>query len=236
MIVIDLETTGISITKDRIVQIGAIKIVDGVIKEEKNVLINPEMDIPQGATDVHGITNEDVKNAPSFRRIAKSLMEWLKGHRLCGYNSNYFDIPILSEEFDRCNIKWDVDMNSLIDVYQIEAALNTRKLSDVYKRYTGKDLDGAHDALVDVKATFEILQKQQEVSGMNITELSNSARGDVEILDLGQKFYKKDGVTYFNFGKHKDKPVWENQDYLVWMLDQDFPSHTIEVAKTLILC
>lgn len=235
MIVIDLETTGVSITSDRIVQIGAIKIVDGIIKEEKNVLINPEMDIPEGATEVHGITNEDVKEAPTFKRIARSLKKWLEGHKLCGYNSSFFDIPMLSEEFARCGIEWDVNLNDLIDVYQIEAALNTRKLSDVYKRYTGKDLDGAHDALIDVKATFEILKKQQEISGMSTGELRNITKDDKDIIDLGQKFYKKDGVTYFNFGKHKDQPVMDKQDYLIWMLKQDFPSHTKNVIKSLLI-
>jgi len=227
MIIIDLETTGVSVTTDRIVQIGAIEINGTEIISEKNMLVNPGMPISAGATEVHGISDEDVKDAPLFGRISKSLFEFLDGRKIGGYNSNSFDIPILIEEFSRVGIDWNPDLSDLVDFFRMEAAIYQRNLSAAYKRYTGKELDDAHDALADVKATFEVMKGQMKKTGLSVDEFPGFYEDpDRKTIDLRGCFYEKEGEIYFAFGKHKDKPASENKDYLNWMIRQDFPKQT----------
>ena len=162
IIFFDLETTGVDIAKDRICQIACIKIdLDGN-QTEKELLINPNMPIPKEATEVHGITDEMVVDKPTFANISKSLLEFFEGCDIAGYNSNVFDVPLLAEEFSRSRIEFPNWELNFVDVLQYERLLKPNKLADVYKRYTGKDLEGAHDALNDVRATLEILLHQTE--------------------------------------------------------------------------
>lgn len=235
LIIFDLETTGVSVTNDRIVQIACIKIENDEITAEKKTLINPTISISPGATEVHGITNEDVRDAPTFAQISKSLFEFIQGCDIGGYNSNRFDVPMLQEEFYRAGIEWNPDKSTLYDFFQMESALYSRKLTDAYKRYTGKDLDDAHDAMADVMATYEVMKGQMSKSGLALNQFPEFyADPEKKLLDFGGRFYEKDGVVYFNFGKHQDRPASEHVDYLMWMQRQDFGRDTLKVISDII--
>lgn len=221
----DLETTGTSTTKDRIVQIACIKIDMEGNQEEKKMLINPTIPIPKQATDVHGITDEMVKDSPIFKNISKALYFFFKDCDIAGYNSDSFDIPLLTEEFARVGIQFLDWEHNLVDVLKYERVLRPNKLADVYKRYTGKDLEDAHDALNDVRATVEILFHQIE-NNPDITpeEIDTTCQGDKKRFDIGGKAYiGTDGIVRWSFGKNADKPVLEDNSYLEWAMKSDFP-------------
>jgi DNA polymerase-3 subunit epsilon len=225
----DLETTGIDVVKDRIVQIGAIKINPDGEQIIKNVLVNPTIPIPEGATAVHGITDEDVKDKPMFQQIAKSLLDWLEGCDLAGYNSDNFDIPLLAEEFGRVEIEYPHDDTVYIDIIRIERMINSHKLGDTYKRYTGETLEGAHDALADVKATLSIFEKQvnqNESLQVSVSEITQLYTGDNKRVDFARKIFQNDGKYYWNFGKHRNQLIAETQDYADWVLNNDFAYDT----------
>lgn len=235
IIIFDLETTGVEINKDRIVQIGAIKMnVDGSL-EEKSVLINPTIPIPKEATEIHKITDEDIKDAPTFKQIAKNFCKWLTGCDIGGYNSDNFDVPLLIEEFARAGVQYPVGDINFIDVIKIERLVNSHKLEDTYKRYTGNELKDAHDALEDSKATLIVLQKQielyNEIIPNKIDELDQFCQGDKKRVDYAGKLYEKDGEIYWNFGKHKDQLVKETLEYASWVIGVDFPSNTKDHLK-----
>lgn len=229
IIFFDLETTGTSIIHDRIVQIAAIKInIDGS-EEEKKTLVNPCIPIPKDATEVHGITDDMVEKAPTFTQISKSLFNWMKDCDLAGYNSDNFDVPLLSEEFNRCKITFPVENTCFIDVLKIERLVNSHKLENAYKRYTGNDLDGAHDALFDTRATKEVLYAQIEKFGLNTlpADLEKFGLDGKERVDLSGKLYKNEsGEICYSFGKSKDIPVKIDPGFGQWMLRNDFPSDT----------
>ena len=221
MVVLDLETTGLSITKDRIVQIACIK---GDI--EKKLLINPTIPIPKEASDIHGITDETVKDADTFKQISKSLLEFLKGEDLAGYNSNSFDIPVLIEEFHRAGIDFNVDDVNLIDVYRNECEINPRNLEAVYKRMIGKNLADAHDALADARATKAILEKQVEIMG------DDAYDSRIDTIDLtGKLILDEDDNICWNFGKHKGKPVSHDMGYISWVLKGDFIKQVKDILR-----
>jgi DNA polymerase III subunit epsilon len=225
----DLETTGVNTASDRIVQIGAVKIMPDGSREEKNVLINPTIPIPASASAIHGISNEAVQGAPVFRQIAKSFAQWLSGCDLAGYNSDNFDVPMLVEEFARAGIDFPEEGTRLIDVLKIERNVNSHRLEESYKRYTGQSLDGAHDALSDIRATVTIFEKQLERHPnlpASIPELEELCQGENSRIDFAGKLYEKNGQAYWAFGKHKDQAVSETRDYAEWALRQDFPSDT----------
>ncbi|MCH2023319.1 MAG: 3'-5' exonuclease [Saprospiraceae bacterium] len=225
----DLETTGIDIVKDRIVQIGAIKIEPNGEETIKNVLINPTIPIPEGATAVHGITDDDVKDKPMFRQIAKSMLEWLEGCDLAGYNSDNFDIPLLAEEFGRLGFDYPYEDTVYIDIIRIERMINSHKLGDTYKRYTGQTLEDAHDALADVKATMAIFEKQVEENENLQTSISDIAllyTNENKRVDFARKIFENDGKYYWNFGKHRNQLISETQDYAEWVLNSDFAYDT----------
>jgi len=229
----DLETTGISITQDRIVQIGAIKVLPDGSEEVKNVLINPTIPIPIGATAVHGISDEEVKDKPKFRQIAKSFAAWLAGCDLAGYNSDNFDVPMLIEEFNRVGIPFPEQGTQFIDVLKIERKVNGHTLGATYKRYTGEELEGAHDALIDIYATMKIFQRQLEENPLlpsDAGEIEAFCQGDDnnKRVDFAGKLYEKEDQVYWAFGKHKDKLITETVDYCNWVLQADFPSETKE--------
>jgi DNA polymerase-3 subunit epsilon len=229
---IDLETTGINLGTDRIVEIAIVKILTDGSKSVKRKLINPEMPIPQAASEVHGITNEMVKDAPSFRQVAQELKQMLDGCDLAGYNSNRFDIPLLMEEFLRVQVEFDMKNRKLLDVQSIYHKMEPRTLGAAYRFYCNKNLDGAHSAESDASATFEVLEAQVE----KYPELGNTIEsilkhiGDDQVVDFARRFVMENGVEVFNFGKHKGRPVSDilkaEPQYYDWMMKGDFPQHT----------
>lgn len=229
IIFFDLETTGTNTAQDRILQIGAVKIhLDGQ-REEKNVLLNPGIPIPAGATAVHGISDEDVKNAPWFRQIAKAFAQWLSGSDLAGYNSDNFDVPMLVEEFARVGIEFPEEGTRFLDVLKIERNVNSHRLGETYQRYTGQTLDSAHDALSDIRATVTIFEQQLERNPSlptAIPDLEELCRGDNGRVDFAGKMYEKEGLVFWSFGKHKDQLVAETMEYAHWVLSADFPHDT----------
>ncbi len=229
---IDLETTGINLGTDRIVEIAIVKILPDGNKSVKRKLINPEMPIPKGASDIHGITNEMVKDAPTFRQAAHELKQVLDGCDFAGYNSNRFDVPLLIEEFLRVDVEFDMKGRRMVDVQNIFHKMEQRTLGAAYKFYCKKTLEGAHSAEVDAKATHEILDAQLQ----HYPELGNSVEsilkfvGEEVIVDFARRFVMEKGVEVFNFGKFKGRPVAEvlqsEPQYYDWMMRGDFPLHT----------
>jgi DNA polymerase-3 subunit epsilon len=232
LIVFDLETTGVNTKTDRIVQICIM--VDGVCKTR---LVNPGITIPKEASDVHGITDEMVKDAPTFKQIAKSLFEVISGRDLCGFNSNHFDVPLLINEFARCGYDLDVSGVKLIDVSNIYRRLNPRSLEAAYKQYTGAELDGAHNAENDVKATWLLLEKIKEVHKEELHEkdLALYSNYDKKIVDLQGKFEETEKGIVFTFGKHKGELASSHPSFLRWMIEKgDFENDTIKIAKQIL--
>lgn len=229
---IDLETTGINLGTDRIVEIAIVKILTDGTKSIKRKLLNPGMPIPEGASEVHGITDEMVKDAPVFKLVAQELKQMLDGCDLAGYNSNRFDIPLLMEEFLRAEVDFDMKNRKLLDVQNIFHKMEPRTLSAAYKFYCSKNLEGAHGAEVDATATYEILEAQIE----RYPELGNSIDsvlkviGEDQIVDFARRFVMDNGVEVFNFGKFKGRPVADvlksEPQYYDWMMKGDFPQHT----------
>ena len=230
----DLETTGVSVGTDKIVQIACVKVNTDLSKEEKKMLINPQIPIPASATEVHGITDEMVKDAPLFKQIAKGLNEFMAGCDLGGYNSDNFDIPLLIEEFKRAGLDFPTWELNFLDVLKYERLLNPQKLEAVYKRYTGKDLDGAHDALNDVRATIEILEFQTAGKELSTKEIDEFCQEDKKRFDYAGKMYVKDEIVLWSFGKNMNKPVLDDLGYVEWVLNQDFPTQTKEKIKQLL--
>ncbi len=229
---IDLETTGINIGTDRIVEIAIVKqMVDGS-RIVKRKLINPEMPIPPGSTEIHGISNEMVKDAPTFKQAANELKQFIENCDLAGYNSNRFDIPLLLEEFLRSGIDIDLNNRMLLDVQKVFHMMEQRTLSAAYKFYCDKQLDGAHGAEVDATATCDILEAQvQRYPQMgNTVEAIVKFTGEDQIVDFARRFVMENGVEVFNFGKHKGKPVTDvlkqEPQYYDWMMKGDFALHT----------
>ncbi|HCQ29970.1 MAG TPA: DNA polymerase III subunit epsilon [Flavobacteriales bacterium] len=232
----DLETTGINVAKDRIIEIAILKVFPGGDKEMKSKIINPEIPIPKEATDVHGITDEMVKDKPTFKEVAAELYQFIEGCDLAGYNSNKFDIPLLAEEFLRADIDFDISKRRLIDVQTIFHKMEKRTLSAAYKFYCQKDLENAHSAGADTEATYEILIAQidryDELKN-DMNYLSEFSRHHKFADLMGRIVYNADGVEVFNFGKHKGKPVEEVLEkepaYYHWMMNNDFPLYTKKV-------
>ncbi len=241
----DLETTGITISKDRIVELSILIIMPNGTRELKTMRINPGIPIPAEVSLIHGIYDEDVKDAPFFKDIAKNLAKMLEGCDLAGFNIIRFDVPLLTEEFLRCGVDFSVSKRKLIDVQKIFHLMEKRNLSAAYKFYCNKNLVGAHGAEADTLATFEILEKQIEkyegkVAEDNLGNKVGVIENDMGVLhklalqnmvDLaGRIVYDANGVEVFNFGKHKGKSVVEilNKDssYYDWMQRGDFPLDT----------
>lgn len=229
---IDLETTGVNIGSDRIVEIAIIKILPDGSKSIKRKIIKPEMAIPKASTDVHGITDEMVKDAPTFAQVARELKQMLDGCDLAGYNSNRFDIPLLVEEFLRADVDFDMKGRRMVDVQNVFHKMEQRTLSAAYKFYCNKTLEGAHSAEADASATHEVLLAQLEKYPElgNTIESINKTIGEEVIVDFARRFVMDNGVEVFNFGKYKGKSVAEvlkaEPQYYDWMMRGDFPQHT----------
>lgn len=206
---IDLETTGVNISNDRIVEIAIIKILPDGTRQVKRKLINPLIPIPAGASDVHGITDEMVKDAPSFKQVANEIKQFMDNCDMGGYNSNRFDVPMLIEEFLRAGVSFSVDGRKLVDVQKVFHMMEQRTLGAAYKFYCNKILDGAHSAEVDATATWEVLEAQIERYPQigDTVESIVKFTGEDDIVDFARRFVKENGVEVFNFGKHKGKPV-----------------------------
>ena len=232
----DLETTGVDTAKDRIVEISMVKVMPDGEEIIKTRRINPQMHIPEDATAVHGITDEDVKDAPTFAQIAKSLYQFIEGCDFGGFNSNRFDLPMLVEEFLRANVDVDFKKRKFIDVQNIFHKMEQRTLVAAYKFYCDKELDGAHSAEADTKATYEVLKAQLD----RYPELQNdiaalaefSTRGETADY-AGRIIYNEKGEEVFNFGKYKGMSVSEvfrkEPSYYAWMMNGDFPLYTKKV-------
>ena len=245
LIIFDLETTGTNIVQDRIVEISTIKISVNNETEVKTMRINPEMPIPAESSMIHGIYDQDVKDCPTFRQLAKSMSEYFKGCDLGGFNVLKFDIPLLVEEFLRHDIPFDTSKRKIVDAQRIFHLMEKRTLTAAYKFYCGKELDGAHGAEADTLATYEVLKSQierydkQEVVdalGKKIGKIENDMGALSEIsqsnaVDLANRLVKnQNGEVVFNFGKHKGKSVIEvfqkEPGYYDWMMRGDFALDT----------
>jgi DNA polymerase-3 subunit epsilon len=230
--VIDLETTGMNLSTDRIIEIAIVKIMPDGKKSVKRKLINPEMEISAGSTDIHGITNEMVKDAPTFRQAANEIRQFLDNSDLAGYNSNRFDIPMLVEEFLRISLDLDIKSRKLLDVQKIFHTMEQRTLSAAYKFYCNAVLENAHSAEADASATWEVLQSQVErypQLGLTIDTILKCI-GEENTVDFARRMIMENGREIFNFGKHKGRAVTDvlkaEPQYYDWMMKGDFPLHT----------
>jgi DNA polymerase III subunit epsilon len=229
---IDLETTGINLGTDRIVEIAIVRINADGTKTNKRKLINPQMPIPAESSAIHGITNEMVKDAPTFKQVANEIKQFMENCDLGGYNSNRFDIPMLVEEFLRSGMEFSVDGRKLIDVQRVFHLMEQRTLSAAYQFYCQKTLVDAHSAEADAEATWEILCAQVErYPNLGVTiEAICKFCGEDDIVDFGRRFIKQNGIEVFNFGKYKGKPVADilksEPQYYDWMMRGDFAMHT----------
>lgn len=229
---IDLETTGTDIGKDRIVEIAIIKIMPDGTNISKVKRINPGMHIPKEATDIHGIHDEDVKDAPLFKEIANELRQFINHCDLAGYNSNRFDIPLLVEEFLRAGQNLDTDGIRFIDVQRIFHLMEKRTLEAAYMFYCDKELNEAHSAEADARATYEVLEAQLDryKNLKNDVDALAKFTAEDDFVDFARRMIRKKGVEIFNFGKYKGKPVRdvlkEEPQYYDWMMKADFPLHT----------
>ncbi|SRR5574343_1264525 len=229
---IDLETTGVNISNDRIVEIAIVKILPDGTRQVKRKLINPQIPIPAGASDVHGITDDMVKDAPSFKQVANEIKQFIENCDLGGYNSNRFDIPMLIEEFLRAGVSFSADGRKLVDVQKVFHMMEQRTLGAAYKFYCNKTLEDAHSAEADATATWEVLEAQIERYPQigNTVESIVKFTGEDDIVDFARRFVKENGVEVFNFGKHKGKPVVqvlkEEPQYYDWMMKGDFAMNT----------
>lgn len=236
LVFFDLETTGINIVADRIVEICYLKVnIDGS-EVAKTIRINPERHIPEEATRVHGISDADVADCPTFKQVAQSLANEIEGCDLAGFNSNRFDIPLLVEEFLRAGVDIDLTKRKMIDVQTIFHKKEQRTLSAAYKFYCGLDLDNAHSAEADTRATYEVLKAQLERYPdleNDMAMLSEYSSHNRNVDFAGRFIYDENGVEVFNFGKYKGRSVVEvlrtDTGYYGWIMQGDFALDTKNV-------
>ncbi len=241
LVVLDLETTGISVATDRIVEIAMIKMqTDGSVERVRH-LINPEMAIPKQSSDVHGILDADVADKPTFKQLAEEIKAFLHQCDLAGYNSNKFDIPLLSEEFKRVGVEIDFRDRFLVDAHQIFLKMERRNLEAAYQFYCNKKLENSHSALADAEATMEVLLGQLEKYpelNVDVKYLNDFSKGE-EFMDYGRRIKEVEGIAIFNFGKHKGISVEEifkkEANYYHWMMKGDFAQDTKEVITKIYL-
>lgn len=242
----DLETTGVNIASDRIVEISILKVSPDQTEVSKTYRVNPGMPIPPESSFFHGIYDEDVKDAPTFKQIAAEIAAFIEDADLAGYNSNKFDIPLLMEEFLRAGVDFSLDDRFFVDVQNIFHQMEQRTLKAAYRFYCDKNLDNAHTAEADVRATYEVLLSQldrydgvewEDKAGNVSRPVVNDVAGLHKFTNLslpvdfaGRLVYNEDGIEVFNFGKHKGLPVEEvfvrEPSYFAWMMNGDFPLYT----------
>ncbi len=236
----DLETTGINVASDRIVEISYLKVFPNGTEESKTYRVNPTVPIPKQASDIHGIKDEDVKDEPAFSEIAKNIAKVLEGSDLAGYNSNKFDIPLLAEEMLRADVDIDLKKRKFVDVQVIFLKKEPRTLGAAYKFYCDKELVDAHSAEADTKATYEILQSQLETYPdlvNDIDKLSEFSSHNKNADFAGRIIFDEKGEECFNFGKYKGKKVVDvfekDPGYYGWMINNDFPLYTKKVLTNI---
>ena len=251
LVFFDLETTGVNIAKDRIVELSYYKIYPNGTKEGRTYRVRPTiidamglettMHIPEEAAAIHGITDEDVKDCPTFGEIAREVAAVFEGADIAGYNSNHFDIPLLGEEFLRCGVEFDLQNRKMIDVFTIFTRKEQRTLTAAYAFYCGKDLTEAHSANADTMATYEVLMAQTE----RYPDLPQTVEGLAQYSAPAQKFadlagklaYNAKGEVVFSFGKYKDVTVSDvlarDPGYYGWIMQGDFPQYTKNVISNI---
>jgi DNA polymerase-3 subunit epsilon len=242
----DLETTGVNVASDRIVEISILKAMPDGSEDVKTLRINPGMPIPLESSLIHRIYDEDIRNERTFKQAGEELARFLDDCDLAGYNSNRFDIPVLMEEFLRAGIDFDIENRHFVDVQNIFHQMEQRTLKAAYQFYCGKDIENAHSAEADIKATYEVLKAQIErYENQNWEDkkgiVSQPVQNNIEALhaftnlnkpvDFASRMvYNEDGVEVINFGKHKGRPVEDvfqsEPSYYNWMLNGDFPLYT----------
>lgn len=253
LVFFDLETTGVHVGSDRIVQICLLKIMPDQSESVRNYLINPEMPIPPGTTAIHGITDADVRDKPTFRMMAGEIAAFIGNADLAGYNSNKFDVPLLVEEFLRAEVDFELKNRNLIDVQNIFHKMEQRTLKAAYRFYCSKELENAHDAEADTRATMEVFKAQIErykdteyddpsgrkskpvVNNMEALATFSLAHPKADLV--GHIGLDTEGMEVFNFGKHRGKPVEEvfrkEPSYYDWMMQGDFPRSTKKVITAI---
>lgn len=229
--VLDLETTGLSITTDRIVEFGVLKLFPDGREVTWSSRFNPGIPIPAEATAKHGITDVDVADKPFFASLAGKIHAGLVGCDIAGFNVIAFDVPMLFEHFYNSGVIWDTTNIRMVDAGIIMKKREERTLSAAVKFYCDRTHSDAHGAISDATATRDVVLGQMERYadlGCDVEALSLASKYDdkAERVDLSGKLLRKDGVIIFGFGKHEGRPVLEHQDYLDWMLEKDFPAHT----------
>jgi DNA polymerase-3 subunit epsilon len=236
----DLETTGVNIVTDRIVEISILKVYPNGKEETKTMRINPTIPISPEASAVTGIYDEHVKNCPTFKEVAHELSKFFEGCDIGGFNSTKFDVPILVEEFLRADVDFDIYKHKLVDAQVIFHKMEQRTLSAAYKFYCNKDLIGAHAAEADTRATFEVLKAQLDKYPdlkNDVNELSKFSSHTTNVDFAGRIVFNDDGVEVFNFGKHKGIPVEEvlkkEPGYFAWLMGADFPLFTKKVLTAI---
>ena len=230
---IDLETTGVNLSNDRIVELAIVKIMPDGSRITKRRLVNPQMLIPQVTSDIHGITDEMVKDAPTFKQMSNEIRQFLENCDLGGYNSNRFDIPMLMEEFLRAGVDVDLSDRRMVDVQHIFYTMQPRTLAAAYQFFCEKELVDAHSAEADINATIEVLDAQLKKYGKLGTTVDSvlSVIGEDKIVDYARRFsFDAKGNEVFNFGKYKGMPVADvlkkEPQYYDWMMKGEFPMHT----------
>lgn len=239
LVFFDLETTGTDISKDRIVSMAAIKVFPNGEQNETYMLINPGMLIPEQSTEVHGITNEMVKDKPRFQELGNTIFEIFVNSDVAGYNSSFFDVPLLVEEFLRNGLSLPFTKETkFIDSCTIFKKKHGRSLSDALKFYCEKELEDAHNALADTIATKEIFIKQTELYpeiGNNVKEFAEYSTYETKNYDFaGKLVINENGDVCYNIGKAKGVKVTDDPGFGCWMLDKDFPLYTKELLKELL--
>lgn len=236
----DLEATGVSVTKDRIVEISILKVYPNGNKESKTWLVNPEVEMSEEVIAIHGITNEKVANEPTFKELAHRVLDMIKDSDLAGYNSNKYDIPLLVEEFLRAGIDFEMGKRVAVDVQNIFHKKEQRTLSAAYRFYCDKELENAHSAEADTMATYEILKRQLdryddlENDMQKLAEFSNRFRA----ADFaGFIVFNEEDVEVFSFGKYKGQPVEQvlekDPGYFGWVQNADFPLYTKKILTAI---
>ncbi len=240
LVFFDLETTGTDIVNDRIVEISMLKIFPNGDQEGKTMKINPEVPINPKSIEIHGITDEDVKDSPTFAEVGKDIEKFIEGCDLAGFNSNRFDLPLLVEEFLRAGIDYDPKKQRFVDVQVIFHKMERRTLEAAYRFYCDKELTNAHSAEADTIATYEILKGQldrYEDLENDVQKLSEFSSHNKNVDFAGRIVYDEEGNEVFNFGKYKGKPVEEvlqkDPGYYGWMIKNNFPLYTKKILTSI---
>lgn len=253
LVFFDLETTGLSVIRDRIVQIALVKLrKNGQETEEFSTLVNPGIPISEESMSIHGITPKDVANKPTFIQLAQKIWDFIGDADLAGYNSNRFDVPMLMEEFARAGMEFEVSKRRLIDVQRIFYKMEPRTLKAAYRLYCQKELEDAHDALADVRATLDVFKGQLaayegkdlldedgnliEAPIKNDIQVLHDFTNDLNFLDATQRLkVQPDGTVVFNFGKFIGQPVKDilrqERNYGQWIMEKEFSSQVKQIIK-----